>query len=147
MESPLFRLAIFMGSPIPFSKNLEFGIDGRAYFGLRALKPSRVGYPTRIPDYLITDAAYLKCDRQPSRPDETYYQMFHPTVDSIRIKITTAHIYGWKDPWRLHSKDLVRLCSEDLTIVFEHDGGHDIPRSVSEEICDVIETAVARAGS
>lgn len=146
-EPPLFRLAVFMGSPIPFSKNLDFGIDARAYFGLRAPKQSRVGCPTKIPDYLITDAAYLKTEGQRIRPYETYYQMFHPTVDSIRIEIPTAHIYGLKDPWRLHSKDLVRLCSEDLTSVFEHDSGHDIPRSVSEEICDVIEMAIARAES
>ena len=133
-----------MGSPIPFSKNLDFGIDARAYFGLKVSEPSRVGYPTRIPDYLITDAAYLKSD---SQPYEMYYQMFHPTVDSIRIQIPTAHIYGQKDPWYLHSKELVKLCSKDVASVFEHDGGHVIPRLLSEEICDVIETAVAMAES
>lgn len=147
MEPPLFRMAIFIGSPIPFSKDLGSGIDARTYFGLLAPKPSRAGYPTKIPDYLITDAAYLKSDSHLSRPYETYYQMFHPAVDSIRIQVPTAHIYGWNDPWYLHSKDLARLCSENLTSVYEHDGGHEIPRSESEEICDVIETAIAMAES
>ena len=144
-----------MGSPIPFSKDLGHGINTRTYFGFRAPKPSRTGCPTRIPDYLIADAAYLKSEEKTIRNSsgqliqacETYYQMFHPTVDSVRIDVPTAHIYGWKDPWRLHSMDLVKLCSDDLASVFEHDGGHDIPRSVSEEICDGIETAIAKANS
>lgn len=144
MGPPIFRSAIFMGSPIPFSKNLGSGIDARTYFGLKATKPSRIGYPTTIPEYLITDAAYLQGDSK-SGLYETYYQMFHPAVDNIRVQIPTAHIYGWKDPWYLHSKELVRLCSEDVTSVFEHDGGHEIPKSVSEEICDVIETAIVMA--
>ena len=40
----------------------------------------------------------------------TFYQMFHPSVDSVRISIPTAHIYGKTDPWRSHSMDLVHLC-------------------------------------
>ena len=109
-----------------------------------------------MPEYLITDPAYLKAeddlddgssgdDSQPALriTRGIYYQMYHPSVDSVRIKIPTVHVYGRQDKWRLHSKDLVKLCTRDLATVFEHDGGHEIPRSASEEICDAIEIAAA----
>ena len=109
-----------------------------------------------MPEHLITDPAYLKGedelddsssddDTQPASQvsRRTYYQMYHSSVDSVRIKIPTVHVYGRQDKWRLHSKDLEKLCLRDLTTVFEHDGGHEIPRSASEEICDAIETAAA----
>ena len=69
--------------------------------------------------------------------------MYHPSVDSVRIKIQTVHVYGRHDKWWLHSKDLVKLCSKESATVFEHDGGHEIPRSASEDICDAIEIAAA----
>lgn len=38
-EPPLSRVAIFIGSPIPFSKGLGSGINARTYLGLVAPKP------------------------------------------------------------------------------------------------------------
>ena len=142
---------------MPFSQSLDVGIDARTYFGLRGIqRPSRPGCPTNVPEYLITDPAYLEGEDElddSSSGDESqqalhvprgiYYQMYHPSVDSVRINIPTVHVYGRRDKWRLHSKDLVKLCSSNLTTVFEHDGGHEIPKSASEEICDAIETAAS----
>ena len=157
-EPPLFRIAIFICSPIPFSQSLDVGIDARKYFGLRDIqRPSRPGCSTDVPEYLITDPAYLKSennsDDSSSSDDDSqpalqlsrgiYYQMYHSSVDSVRINIPTVHVYGRQDKWRLHSKDLVKLCASDLTTVFEHDGGHEIPKLASEEICDAIEIAAA----
>ena len=73
--------------------------------------------------------------------------MFHSDADNVRITIPIAHIYGRRDKWRLHGADLVKLCDQDCTSVFEHDYGHEIPRSVSEEVCDVIETVISKAAS
>ena len=146
---------------MPFSQSLDFGIDARKYFGLRAIqRPSRPGCPTKVPEYLITDPAYLmgedELDDSSSSNDESqsalmvprgvYYQMYHSSVDSVRISIPTVHVYERQDKWRLHSMDLVRLCSSDFATIFEHDGGHDIPKSASEEICDAIEIAAAAVG-
>ncbi|KAL8804454.1 MAG: hypothetical protein Q9182_002559 [Xanthomendoza sp. 2 TL-2023] len=158
-QPPLFQMGIFICSPMPFSQSLEFGVDARKYFGLRGLlRPSRPGCPTTVPEYLVTDPAYLKGedeldDSSSGSEDESlpirrtspsiFYQMYHSTVDSVRIKIPTVHIYGRRDKWRLHSKDLVKLCPRNLATVYEHDGGHEIPKSASEEICDAIEIAVA----
>ena len=151
-EPLLFRAAIFICSPVPFSYSLDYGIDTRTYFGLKVAKPSRAGCSTTVPKYLITDAAYLKGEEalEPKRDGQyirsvpTYYQMFHPSADDIRIAIPTAHIYGRKDKWRLHSIDLAKLCRRDLASVLQHDGGHEVPRSASEEICDLIETVFAK---
>ena len=143
---------------MPFSQSLDVGIDARRYFGLSGkLKPSRPGCPTIVPEYLITDPAYLEGedeldesssddDGPPNfhNPREIYYQMYHASVDKIRINIPTANIFGRQDQWRLHSKDLVDLCVRDLTTVIEHDGGHEIPHSASEGICDAIEIAAAK---
>ena len=151
-------MAIFLCSPIPFSQSLDFGIDARRYFGLRGkLKPSRPGCPTTVPEYLITDPAYLKSqneldedssdsDDAPTyhHPREIYYQMYHASVDRIRINVPTANILGRQDQWRLHSKDLADLCARNLTTLVEHDGGHEIPRSASEEVCDAIEITAAK---
>ena len=139
---------------MPFSQSLDAGIDARTYFGLSVQRPSRPGCPTHVPEYLITDPAYLKGEAEPddsSSDDDSqpalqvsrgvYYQMYHPSVDSVRINIPTVHVYGRQDKWRLHSKDLVKLCSRELSTVFEHEGGHEIPRSASEDICDAIEIA------
>lgn len=144
---------------MPFSQSLDAGIDARKYFGLGGTqRPSRPGCPTNVPEYLITDPAYLKGedeledssssdddDSQPALqlPRGIYYQMYHSSVDSVRINIPTVHVYGRRDKWRLHSKDLVKLCPRELATVVEHDGGHEIPKSASEEICDAIEIAAA----
>ncbi|KAL8983027.1 MAG: hypothetical protein Q9205_002617 [Flavoplaca limonia] len=158
-KPPLFRMAIFICSPMPFSQSLDFGIDARRYFGLRSIQgPSRPGCSTTVPNYLVTDPAYLKSeedqdDSSSGSEDESqsvrreapsiFYQMYHFSVDEVRLQIPTVHIYGRQDKWRLHSKDLVNLCPKNLRTVFEHDGGHEIPKSASEDICDAIEIAIA----
>ena len=143
---------------MPFSQSLDVGIDARRYFGLSGkLKPSRPGCPTTVPEYLITNLAYLKGedehDESSSDDDgppifhnsrEIYYQMYHASVDNIRINIPTANIIGRQNKWRLHSMDLVDLCALDLTTVMEYDGGHGIPHSASEGIYDAIEITAAK---
>lgn len=76
--------------------------------------------------------------------EEIRYQMFHPTTDAVRMRIPTGHIYGTRDKWFLHSKDLAGLCCANLRTVFVHDGGHEIPKDYAEEICDLIETVSAK---
>lgn len=159
---PLFRAAIFICSPVPFSSDLEYGVDARTYFGtpVRRPNPVRPGCPTTIPPYLICESRYLRGEerlqkeKQQKRVSgnfekvlspkhlskESWYQMFHHTVDGVRISIPTAHVYGFRDQWRLHSRDLVQLCDEGTANVFEHEGGHEIPKDASEDICTLIET-------
>lgn len=153
-EEPLFRFGIFMASPVPFSKSTEHGIDARKYFGLSGgvhSRPVRAGCPENIPSYLITDKAYLRGEAElegklMSTLQHSFYQMFHHAVDSVRIEIPVAHIFGQFDPWRLHSKELIALCRAETSYELLHDQGHEVPRGVEEELCDLIENVVARAG-
>ena len=233
-ERPPFEVAIFICSPIPFSKSLEHGIDTRKYFGLRTDVPSRPNAPSEIPDYLITHKAYLNGEGEDDVESEdgnlvdeelvdvaryerarldkfkepnvtikeisldsddedgsgsytpassvsesdndtnissldtslsnsvvltscsklekpsAFYQMFFPTVDSIRIEIPTAHIYGREDSWRRHSMFLVDLCEQHNASVYQHHGGHMVPGAAAiedvEGMCDAIEAAFANVG-
>ena len=148
-QPPLFDVAIFISSPLPFSYSLDYGIDTRKYFGIKESTPSRPGCCTTVPRHLYTPAAYLRSDQELANSigeSQIHYQMFHPSDSDTRISIPTAHIYGRKDVWRLHSMDVKELSQREKASVFEHDYGHEIPRDYSEEICDTIEIAVARAG-
>ncbi|OTB08286.1 hypothetical protein M426DRAFT_264916 [Hypoxylon sp. CI-4A] len=144
----LFKAAIFIGSPVPFSYRKDVGIDARTYFGVSNDPPNEHNRPVVIPSYLVTDPAYLRNAVELNDKDACagvqYYQMFHPTVDAVRINLPTGHIYGSGDQWFPHSKDLAELCREDLRAVFQHDGGHEVPRGYSEELCDVIETVFSK---
>ncbi|RWA10013.1 hypothetical protein EKO27_g5072 [Xylaria grammica] len=150
-ESPIFRAGIFIGSPIPFSHRLDVGIDCRTSFGVSDKPRNAYGRPTAIPCHLLTDPAYLRNPSQLQESEEecdegVQYQMFHPDTDGVRIQVPTGHIYGSEDKWLHHSQELVRLCREDVRTVFQHTGGHEVPRVYTEEICDVIETVFSRIG-
>jgi Serine hydrolase (FSH1) len=158
---PLFRAAIFFSAPLPFSHSSNHGIDTRRYFGINVSRLLRSdSRPDNVPPYLIPDAAYLRSDsddhilshQATTIPTSPIYQMFHPSTDSVRIAIPTAHIYGREggDAWRAHAMDLVTLCRKEGRMVLSHDSGHEVPRGpgVSEDVCDIFEAvvAVAKAG-
>ncbi|KAK0636630.1 serine hydrolase FSH [Bombardia bombarda] len=149
---PLVKAAVFFASPLPFARCLEWGraadladelVPKDEYF----LQPE-VDDDGEEEEEVVPCAVHERCRRSrvkgvEANPDgRVYYQMFHPSVDEVRIGIPTAHVYGRMDPWRPHSRDLAGLCDGRTARVFEHDGGHEIPGHVVEEICDVIESTV-----
>jgi hypothetical protein len=127
--------------------------------------------PTQVPQHLIPDAYFLRnCsssegearERGPlprtdsgislaedfseklgPEPSAAYYNMFHPSCDSVRLDLPTAHVYGALDSWKGHSLDFLKLCANARG--FQHDGRHEIPQDASEEICDLIEDLTMRA--
>lgn len=177
----LFKGAIFICSPLPFSRSLDYGIDVRSHFGINS--DHKTSRPTDVPSYLVADKYFLRNDKDLSDSEGSslssspggrtnkistisagfqadkleralgeadvggpFYNLFHPGVDSARIRIPTGHVYGARDSWRRHSMDLIGLCDSEAGIYsFEHDGGHEIPRHASEEICDLFEDVVMRA--
>ncbi|KAF9887634.1 hypothetical protein FE257_009727 [Aspergillus nanangensis] len=157
---PLFRAAMFICSPLPFACVPQYGIDVGRYFGVEPVRAGR--RPTTVPEYLVAEAYFLRNDKELEGEDEEeadstdsetgdtkagpFYNMFHPSVDEVRIRIPTAHVYGRKDVWRRHSMELRGLCCLRNQIEFEHDGGHEVPRSASEEICDLFQELIMRAG-
>ena len=68
--TPLFRAAIFICSPLPFSRCLSQGYNIRRYFGLQGNAKAVEGRPVKIPGYLIPE-------------DDEYFEYFlKPEIES-----------------------------------------------------------------
>jgi len=63
---------------------------------------------------------------------------FGEVGEELRVGIPTVHVYGAKDPRWPSSMQLAHFCRDRK--MFDHGGGHDIPRSteVSERIAELI---------
>lgn len=59
-------------------------------------------------------------------------RLLHPAPDGQILKIPTAHIVGMKDPDLLSALELSQLCQERGRTIFDHGGGHDVPRTPKE---------------
>lgn len=66
-----------------------------------------------------------------------------------RIDLPTVHIYGSKDPRYAAGVHLSGICEPSRRRVFNHGGGHEIPRSeaVSTSIAELIRWALSEAGA
>ncbi|MCJ1353181.1 MAG: hypothetical protein MMC33_003166, partial [Icmadophila ericetorum] len=51
--------------------------------------------------------------------------------DNIQMKIPTIHIYGSKDPRYPNSMHLVHFSQEEHRKMYDHGGGHEIPRTAA----------------
>lgn len=171
----LCRAAVFMCSPLPFSKSLKCGTDVRKYFGIKGGPPSsglgmRAPHTTvALPETLMPNGRYLKPDlaelenyldgeETGSEPISIgpFYQMFHSGADSApKISIPTTHIIGLFDQlWRNHGRELVKMCTPldgdggGQRWVYEFEGGHEIPKDDEEiaDVCDMIEELVMKIG-
>lgn len=141
--APSFGFALFICSPLPFSHSLAYGIDTRAAFGAPCITwPVRPGCPDTVPADLVPDSRYLQGEHclHSTGAEECFYQMFHGTVDAVRISIRTGHVIGEKDEWRSHSENMSNLCAGQSRTVIYHQSGHEIPGDFSEELCDLVET-------
>ncbi|KZF26351.1 hypothetical protein L228DRAFT_264758 [Xylona heveae TC161] len=56
------------------------------------------------------------------------------------IPIPTVHIYGSKDPRYPASLQLAQFCDPSVRRMYDHEGGHDVPRNkfVSESIAELV---------
>lgn len=64
-----------------------------------------------------------------------------------RIDVPTVHIYGSKDPRYAAGVHLSGVCEPAKRRVFDHGGGHEIPRAeaVSGSIAELVKWALAQA--
>ena len=67
--------------------------------------------------------------------------------ENLTIKIPTVHIYGYKDPRYAASVQLAHLCDPENRKMFDHGGGHDIPRAkeVSVAIANLVNWTVNKS--
>ncbi|KAH9826301.1 EF-hand calcium-binding domain-containing protein [Teratosphaeria destructans] len=59
--------------------------------------------------------------------------------DRFKIKIPTVHVYGAQDPRTPHALQLALMCDPDKRMTYDHQGGHEIPRS-NEKSLDLAAT-------
>lgn len=66
----------------------------------------------------------------------------------VKISIPTVHIYGERDPRYIAGIQLSEVCEKTRRKVYNHGGGHEIPRfeAVSGAIADLVRWAVRAAG-
>ena len=153
-----FRFAVFIGATLPFSTSESFGINVSRVWTKN--KPMTGELKTWIaPDLLqqqnqeikgVEEAAqFLSKQDQKDKQSPAQLRQYHPDALPAppKISIPTAHIYGRRDPYHSQSLQLVRMCDQSLTAVFEHDDGHCIPRSqrISQCIANLIEKTAYRA--
>ncbi|KAL4933046.1 putative EF-hand calcium-binding domain protein [Aspergillus undulatus] len=65
-------------------------------------------------------------------------------VGSVKVSIPTVHIYGERDPRYVAGIQLSEVCVKKKRKVYNHGGGHEIPRyeAVSGAIADLVRWAV-----
>ena len=156
-QEPLpFRSVVFIcgGVPFPVLEDLGVGVSERA----REVSDATVRVMKEKAGRLAWAAGNLgevRLGRTPGLWDDTSDLVHDPAVmpeeggdvfgidfgevgEELRVGIPTVHIYGAKDPRWPSSMQLACFCRDRK--MFDHGGGHDIPRSteVSERIAELI---------
>ncbi|KAI9369884.1 hypothetical protein BJX61DRAFT_517787 [Aspergillus egyptiacus] len=91
-------------------------------------------YGTAIPSSFTID-----------KEDEIRREMAGP----VQIGVPTVHIYGERDPRYIAGIQLSEICVKGKRKVYNHGGGHEIPRfeAVSRAIADLVRWAVWAANA
>lgn len=81
------------------------------------------------------------CHRLPDLPPDDVYG-YDTTLfpSALKVDIPTVHIYGIKDPRYPASVQLAYLSNADRRLVYDHGGGHEVPRTskVSAKIASAV---------
>lgn len=146
-----FKAVVFIcgGIPFPVLEDLGYKVSPRAYKindqTVKIMKAKAANLATmaanpgmiKVGVGLWDDTTDLVHDPAVMPEKEDVFGLDMTTVpEDSRIKIPTVHIYGAKDPRWPSSTQLAYFCEEASRRMYDHGGGHDIPRStlVSERI-------------
>ena len=152
-EPRLFRFAIFICAPLPWSIDRTSGIDVTALVvrdgnvpvelleiqrkleevGNGLGKTSVMNPLERVPEALRGAVGEMRRTAHgPYDHAQHPIRRFQPEVDPVRIEIPTAHIVGKHDEVSDSSHQLIRLCDEECAGVYEHAGGHEVWRTAGD---------------
>ena len=129
----LFKTAIFLCGSLPFDVH------------------SHLGSAMAIGDEhetASTNSILAEFQASDKGETETLLNRFLPDgKHGLRIDIPTAHIYGDKDEYFKQSLALVGLCDMGAAKVFDHGGGHFLPRDqwMAKKMGEVVRYALDRA--
>lgn len=147
---PPFKAAIFIcgGSPLPIMESVGYEISARAW-----------DLDQRTRDALAAQADSASILAQGSSRwsggGDLLKGMSEDEVrreiggGPVKIRIPTVHVYGAKDPRFVASLQLSETCVAERRRVYDHGGGHEIPRfeAVSTNIVDLIRWALKEGGA
>jgi hypothetical protein len=131
--SPPFKFAIFIcGLPSLEELHQVFGFTVHS----EAWEWNKMTELDEQPAALFHDAAYENAEL-----DDLVTERFRPLLAGpCLVNIPTAHIVGARDPLYIHGLLLASLCNPNLRRIFDHGGGHEIPRNktTSPQIAELI---------
>ena len=152
-EQRLFRFAIFICAPLPWSVDPNSGIDvtslivqdGNVPVELLEIRrrleevrsdlgeTSMVNPLERIPEALRGAVSEMRqTTHGPYDQEQHPIRRFHPDIDQVRIELPTAHIVGKHDQVSDSSNQLVQLCDEKYAGIHEHAGGHEVSSTADD---------------
>ena len=172
-EPPQFQFAIFICGLLPFSTHPDFHkelYDGFRHQAEAANSPitsldekvplirsafnndiewmSAVSSAiTKEPSAAVAQQVIAMFESLRGNSRQSMPTAWHPLWDAPRIDMPTAHIIGAKDLWMPQSLLLKEFCVEGQSRLFDHRGGHEVPRSetVAKGIADCIVWAADKA--
>lgn len=157
-----FKTAIFICGSLPLSvlENLGFPVSQTAYDiedstkrelqkKASALNTLEIG-ADRWAESDGDTKNYARSSFDPLKPVDSrnvFGLDFTRMPSDLRIDMPTVHIYGFKDPKYPGAIQLSQFYNPDLRKVYDHQGGHEIPRrdEVSETIAELVEWATSMA--
>lgn len=170
-KPPQFHFAIFICGLLPFSPHTDFHKELYDGFRHQAVNSPITSLDEKVPldrsafnsDIEWTSAVSSAITKRPSaavaqqviamfeslrgNSRQSMPTAWHPLWDDPRIDMPTAHIIGAKDSWMPQSLLLKDFCVESQSRLFDHRGGHEVPRSesVAKGIADCIVWAADKA--
>lgn len=144
LPSP-FKFAMFIcgGVPItvlkdlgvPVSKEVE-ELDERTKMQLMEKTKGEI---TRD-RWQVTDYASV-VRRAQFDSDDCFGLNLNTIPQELKIRIPTVHVYGCKDPRLPATVQLAGLCDPYIRKVYDHGGGHEIPRTkeVSDSLAELVQ--------
>jgi pimeloyl-ACP methyl ester carboxylesterase len=143
-DPPPFKFAMFICGGMPISVLKDLGVPvSKAVEELdertkQQLMEKTTGEITRD-RWQVTEYASI-VRRAQFDSDDCFGLNLNTIPQELKIRIPTVHVYGSKDPRIPASVQLAGLCDPYIRKVYDHGGGHEIPRSkeVSETLAQLL---------
>lgn len=123
--SDVFRFGIFFCASLPFNKH---DLDGKARWdAARQTQKDALGE-------FAGELGLAYCPTYPEGLQTVIHGRFHPTrtLESF-FSVPVLHIIGKQDPFSCQSRLLLEMSDQQDRFSFEHQTGHEIPRSIEEK--------------
>lgn len=139
-----FKFAVFMCGGVPITALKDLGVPvSREVEELdaatkRQLLEKTTAEVTRDRWQLTDYASVVR--RAQFNSDDCFGLNLNTIPLELKIRIPTVHVYGRKDPRLPASVQLAGLCDPYIRKVYDHGGGHEIPRhkQVSEDLAQLL---------